>query len=296
MHVVTMMGLDTFLRLSVLLGGSVFVADCLSQNAPAFIEIVNPLKSSVDQLPVSFAQDWPTWVLSSNDDDKGTGREAYTWTKIPNDGDYVNPVSFHCLWHPVDLRLPQLQIAVALHVRDGVPRHVLPALDLTLGVSAYRNRGLNSVPRAWRWMDVTAYLSGSRECTLELQTGSADDGDEVRWESIAKLTSVKDSIDFAFQALADDPPSELGSGSSVVHIVMNNGEQLAMPKPGNQLKLVMVEDGDDVTGSLDVEIVPTLAGSKSEYMPESYAGLFGDEECLSPAYIEFQNKKKNREY
>lgn len=259
-----------------------------SREPPLFVEIANPLQQRVDKLPLSFASGWSTWILQHEVDS-----DTPKWTKIPNSGDFVNPISFHELWHPVDLRYPKLRLVTGMHIRDGVPRHIMPALDTML--ENHRNRGLNTVPRAWRWMDFTSYLAGSRNCSLQLQVQGIDHTDDANDSHVVlEMDSVKESVDFAFSALASDPPTELGSGSAIIHIVAQVSDTIIMPKPGNRLELALVEDGDDVIGRLDVDIVPTAAGSQSEYIPNSYQALYNDVECLDPAYVDFQKRKTSR--
>lgn len=99
-------------------------------------------------------------------------------------GGFVNPVTLDTLWHPQDLKAPQLRLAIGLHVRNGQVRHIFPAVDLfyyendnnnDIGNDSgndvanhesssssqrhyHRNRGLCTVPRAHQWMDFGAYL------------------------------------------------------------------------------------------------------------------------------------------
>lgn len=71
-----------------------------------FIEIVDSKSSLVDKLPTSLTENWPTWVLD----------ETGSFTKIPDTDGFVPPASVDDLFQPLDLKPPQLRIALGIHV------------------------------------------------------------------------------------------------------------------------------------------------------------------------------------
>lgn len=72
-----------------------------------FIQLSNPIKTNVQQsLPVSFIQDWPTWVLDTDGE----------LSRIPDSDGFVQPTSVDEIWHPVDLKRPLVKLAMGLHV------------------------------------------------------------------------------------------------------------------------------------------------------------------------------------
>eukprot|EP00529_Nitzschia_sp_RCC80_P031566 CAMPEP_0113519710 /NCGR_PEP_ID=MMETSP0014_2-20120614/43681_1 /TAXON_ID=2857 /ORGANISM="Nitzschia sp." /LENGTH=369 /DNA_ID=CAMNT_0000417479 /DNA_START=129 /DNA_END=1235 /DNA_ORIENTATION=+ /assembly_acc=CAM_ASM_000159 len=152
------------------------------------------LSSVGSKLPASFITSWSTFVLETDG----------TWNKIPDatstvsstiSGEldnskssiearieeqfptgHVNPSSIDELWSPIDLKRPQMRLALAAHVRQGVIRHIMPAVDVgylsssnsnsnsnddgdnnsgtkSSSVVTYRNRGMCSVPRSHTWME-----------------------------------------------------------------------------------------------------------------------------------------------
>jgi hypothetical protein len=266
---------------------SVVVALSTQHSSRQFIELTNSLQSgssSSDRLPVSFVSNMPTWVFMDDDS---------SWTKIPDDGGFVSPVSVDELWQPLDLKPPDLRLAVGFHVRNGQLRHALPAIDLSYLGGKHRNRGICSVPRAWQWMDFSALMAGAvRECSLQLQT-RATDSDEDAWSTLLQLDSIEDSVNKIIAALAAEPPQELGDGSSIVHVIICDGNSVVeCPKPGNELRVLLLED-DSVVGALQVRVEKTAAGSESEFLPEAYQPLFRDQSLRRPAFSESKKRMKN---
>lgn len=262
---------------------SVVYVHSFSQVTPRpFIEFTNPLSQRGDSLPASFVSNWPTWVL---DLDGG-------WHKIPDSGGFVPPTSVEELWQPLDLKQPTCRLALGLHVRDGTIRHVLPAVDLTLD-DGHRNRGMCSVPRAHQWMDFGAAMAGGLDVvSLELQSREAGEDDDNPWETLAEIESVEDYVNSAIEALADDPPEELGDGSSVIHILCDS-TKAPCPQWGSEMRVLLQEDGFTV-GSLQVLIEKTAPGSESEYLPEAYKPLYEDESLRRETYMETKKRMEAR--
>ena len=237
-----------------------------------FIEITNPLKQGTsERLPSSFVRDWPTWILS----------DSGLFSKVPADKGFVDPTTIDEIWQPIDLKQPECRLALGLHIRNGQIRHVMPAVDLSFD-GEHRNRGLCSYPRAYSWVDFGSIMAGNLgSCGLELQAKPVD-SDENGWVTLLEVASIKPFMDYALQAISDHPPSELGQGSSVIHVVCE--ESFAeCPKPGNKLRALLLEDETEI-GALEVSIEKTAAGSDSEYLPDCYKSLFQDESLRRPAY------------
>jgi len=301
-----------------------------------FVEISSVIGSG-DRLPASIVTQWPTWVLSvtDNDDDEPPPHE---WSKIPDESDgFVNPKSLEELWLPLDLVYPVGRLALGLHVRNGVCRHVFPALDLTLDDGSnkenhspqpqqqerHRNRGLCSLPVAYQWQEFSAFVmaagamglddnNNNRDedsCRLVLQTRPPDPGKP--WETLLQMDRVEDLVARAMEALAQEPPSALGEGSHLVHVVSAGGAGTTVqcPKPGQELRVRLlthqqeIDDDDDddddesstATTELRVQIESTAAGSASDYLLDCYRPLFEDPALRRPAYREAQQRlyKKN---
>lgn len=245
-----------------------------------FIELVKAVSLPNDRLPASFIGNWPTWVLN----------EDSSWTKIPDDDGFVAPTSVDELWQPVDLKSPQCKLAVGLHVRDGTIRHVLPAVDLTLDDNQHRNRGLCSVPRAYQWMDFASLaLGGGLDvCKLVLQSRAKE---ETTWSTIDLLESVvHQSINRAVDALCDNPPADLAQGSCVINVLCENAIPQELPKVGSEMRALLLEEDGTTLGALEVTVAATAAGSESDYLPEAYKPLFGDESLRRPAYAEMKRR------
>lgn len=115
--------LNMFVRLSTLLFlVSAFSFDCrtlllvtaLSSPQPQqpevmprqFIQLTNPIGGVEQSLPASFVQNWPTWVLNKDG----------CLHKIPDDEGFVSPASIDELWQPVDLKRPELRLALGFHM------------------------------------------------------------------------------------------------------------------------------------------------------------------------------------
>jgi hypothetical protein len=102
-------------------------------------------------LPYSLTSQWPTWtyltdtdVLERVEDDLKEG--------------WVQPTSYDKLFLPSDLPPPIAVPALGVVIANGVPRYVMPSvvLSLTTPERQWRNRGLNSLPRAYAWIDLFA--------------------------------------------------------------------------------------------------------------------------------------------
>jgi hypothetical protein len=72
-----------------------------------FIQLTNPIDTTLEQsIPASFVSNWPTWVLD----------EDGILSKIPDDDGFVSPASIDEVWQPMDLKRPELRLALGIHV------------------------------------------------------------------------------------------------------------------------------------------------------------------------------------
>lgn len=270
-----------------------------------FVEITNLNdvgQTRKESLPASFIERWPNWFLESD------GRLF----RIPDEETggatgYVTPTSIEEIFQPVDLKRPEIKLAVGIHFRSGVIRHVLPALDISYGNGLHRNRGLCSVPLAYNWVDFgfLASLGDYNRYRLKLSSterqGDNQQGGEKIWDEISSLpgNAIKKAIERAIICLAEEHSDELGSGSHIIHVALEDAEVFQMPKPKNSVRVAMVETGDEgeedvEVGILEVAIANTMAGSESEYLPEAYKPLFSDESLRNPLFAKFKKKKDGR--
>ena len=68
--------------------------------------ILEVIPSQQSRLPSSFVENWSTWILDQDG----------SITKIPDDDGFVPPASIDEIWQPVDLKPPQIRLALGLHV------------------------------------------------------------------------------------------------------------------------------------------------------------------------------------
>jgi len=259
-----------------------------------FIEISNQIKSTPDLLPSSFVENWPTWVLDQNGD----------FMKIPDSDGYVNPTSIDKLWLPIDLKQPEIRLSLGLHVKDGVIRHIMPAVDASFH-GKHHNRGLCSAPRAHRWLDFKSntinewnkfeLTLASRKTDEENEDEENEDEENEPWLNLGSKSSskVKDSLEAAVSFITGNPPEELGSGSHIIHVII--GKFTECPTTGYELRALLgSSDEPDFIGLLQVQTVATQAGSASEFLPEVYQPLFQDESLQRETYKNYMKRKNER--
>jgi len=256
------------LRFLLLLSPFLAAAASALDVAPrAFIQL-----SGQDRLPAAFVASWPTFVL-----------EQDSLIKIPDTNGFVEPTSIDELWHPVDSMFPSATLAVGLHVRHGVIRHIMPALDLSFD-GLHRNRGLCSVPRAHTWVDfsATASSSSSWQQKWQLIASKRKLGDE-EWEEVCS-TYIGD-IESAVLHIARISESIHGDGSQIIHIPLE--EPFVGLKTGIEVRVhLMSPEHEEPLAALQVVASPTAAGSESEYLPDAYKPLFEDMSLRRHAYEE----------
>lgn len=257
-----------------------------------FVQFTNPINTRVQQsIPASFVRDWSTWVLDENG----------ILSKIPDDDGFVQPSSIDELWQPVDLKRPEIKLALGLHIREGVIRHVMPAVDLSFGGGTHRNRGVCSVPRAHSWIDFSLSLDEweSYKIVLSAKEDKADPG----WTELlsSQPGDIAMAIERATLCLSEAAPDEFGSGSHIMNVVLTNSEKAAenLECPRNEMKVIMedddfIDDAQEPSGALQVVISPSIAGSESNYLPDAYKALYEDESLRNPLYEAFKKRQEER--
>jgi len=270
--------------------GSIFLLSIIvngfsASSARQFIEISNQIKETTDRLPSSFVENWPTWVLDQNGE----------FMKIPDSDGYVNPTSIDELWLPIDLKQPDIRISLGLHVKDGVIRHIMPAIDVSFN-GKHHNRGMSSVPRAHKWLDFRSKIIYDwNKFKLTITHKKTDDEDDEAWLNLGSdlPSEIKDPLETAVNFITGNPPEELGSGSHIIHVII--GEYKKCPTTGYDLRVLLSNSKEpEFIGLLEVKTTAAVAGSTSDYLPEVYQSLFQDESLRREAFKKFMDRKKER--
>jgi hypothetical protein len=257
-----------------------------------FVELTN--RDSVsDRLPASLIRNWPTWVLEENGN----------LVRIPdeeNEGGFVSPSSIDELWQPIDLKRPKMKLALGFHVRSGVIRHVMPAVDVSYDGS-HRNRGMCSVPRAGTWMDFTTLFSHDWE-HFEMKLSTRKHGEGGNWDKLASSNekSLQKAVERATLCLAESAPDVMGKGSHILHVVLEDSIALETRKTSHDLRVTLTNDTSEgdyseqvQVGVLEVAVAATMAGSESQYLPDAYQSLYSDETLRNPRFAKFNNGRKD---
>lgn len=262
-----------------------------SQHDDDKITILNPLdETMIEFVPTSAFGTSSTWTLENN-----------VFQKIPDkDEGFVDPSSTTLLWQPVDLNYPNLRLALGLHLHDGQIRHAFPTIDLFFGDGDHRNRGLNTVPRAHTWLSMANKDSTSGDVVLlmssfQMMMATRDfKKGETKWTVHVNSIPIKELLETAIYALADDPPSALGQGSQFLHVPLH--EVLECPKVGQEVRVELhgTQKMEHNTGLLQIRVQAAAAGSKSEHLPKAYEPLFQNTKYQRKEYFAFQKKQENR--
>lgn len=253
-----------------------------------FIELTNLNNNNGQKqtLPSSFIETWPTWVLEENG----------TLSRIPDEESntgYVNPTSIDELWQPIDLKRPDMKLSLGLHVRSGELRHAMPAIDISYGDGLHRNRGLCSVPIAHSWVDFGSLaLSDWKRLQLKISSKQLEN---QKWTqlSISKEGAISQAIERAMLFLSQTPPDDMAEGSHLINVVVD-ADVVGVPKTNHEMRVTLVEEEEEVIGSLQVVVSASMSGSESEYLPDVYKDLFFDEEFQNTRYIEMKQRKEER--
>jgi len=267
--------------------------DLSSIPSRSFIELTDLNNNGPKQtLPSSFIRNWPTWVLEQNG----------TLSRIPDELDnkgYVTPTSIDELWQPIDLKRPDMKLALGLHIRQGEIRHAMPALDISYDKGLHRNRGLCSVPRAYAWVDFGSLGIMSDWDNFELKVTSKKRGDGSWIQlSVSSGDAISRAIERTFLCLAENAPDDLAEGSHIVHVPLDSVDVVELPKTNHEMQVTLSEKYNDDTnlevGILQVIISASMSGSESEYLPDVYKTLYYDETFQNPRYVAHKQRKEER--
>jgi len=196
----------------------------------------------------------------------------------------------------------------------------MPALDVCYEGGQHRNRGLCSVPRAFRWigfnnemlvgrelqdLQIRAFLRRKQSKSGQVNSNDGDDGDDEEWTELAPTLSgerVANAIERTIFALAESAPDDLGDGSNLIHALVETDDddsvRLEYPGNGHELCIVMDDNNfshpgeDDVKGKLQVSISAAMAGSESQYLPDAYKPLYKDMSLRNPRYEKFRERRQ----
>ena len=137
--------------MQVLLALCVWVA-LVGAAPPPRVSSVVTIKGSaqLQHLPYSLTNGWRAFTVDLQ-------KRSIEEVDIPSeDSSWVNPSSYSDLFLPSDLPVPKASQGLGVALANGVPRYIMPSLVLTLETPSkvWRNRGINSLPRAHSWLDL----------------------------------------------------------------------------------------------------------------------------------------------
>ncbi|CAM9607986.1 unnamed protein product [Ectocarpus fasciculatus] len=275
-----------------------------------FISILSD-DGTEQRLPVASASSFPLWFIDGDEQFDDAGRKQVTQVPGPNaDLGWVNPRSYSELWVPEGSPAPAMKLCLGMLMKDGVPRYVMPMVDLVVskGGRKWRNRGLNSVPVAHTWEPVERAAAGGVFLSAYAEERVEGSETDSMWGAIAEKLPVTDAFTDIVSVLAD-PPEELDIGSGFHFLVAEastNAEAVAVPGigPGGSSAVaaacgggrvrVFLSDVSEPADLLDLEelgsggvrgvaalgfdVVSVANGGESEFLPEVYRPFFKSEE------------------
>lgn len=266
--------------------------------------------NTVQLLPITMAKSFSTYTFNMN---------TCTLQKVESNDDgtgWVNPMSFDSLYFPKDLPPPKTTPAIGVCVVQGVPRYIMPSIILELETPdrIWRNRGLNSLPRASSWIDLfspyvnidSLSLSSFSKITSDVRFLEDQDGasswQELGTKAMSFLKPETEAIRIGntfkeFKELLKIGRPELqilNEGYSFVDIPIqgaidyNLKSSLALKQfltdfddPRRLLEIENPEDlNSEAIGLLDIKIEVVAAGKTSKYLPEVYRSLYEDDNIL----------------
>jgi len=142
---------------------------------------------SLQRLPLSYMKTAPLFTF-----DAATG-EFEAVEGEGDEGGWVAPTTFSDLYLPADLPVPKCVPALGICLANGVPRFIMPSVITTLSTAdrSWRNRGVNTVPRASYWIDVFSPLVQVQKLSLSVFGQSVADvrflediDGAAAWESV----------------------------------------------------------------------------------------------------------------
>ena len=196
-------------------------------------------------------------------------------------------------------------------------RHIMPAVDISYEGGVHRNRGLCSVPRAYKWIEFSNGMFGDWKSfqirAFKRKMTSEESNDDEKWVELASVSSgdsIAKTIEQTIFSMAQSAPDELGEGSHMIHSLIDldvdDAEEACVeyPRNGHEFSIVLedqLEEGGDSLdvnpalvspGALLVATSATMAGSESQYLPDVYRPLFEDKSLRNPTYEEFRDRRK----
>mmetsp|Transcript_30423 Transcript_30423/g.43585 ORF Transcript_30423/g.43585 Transcript_30423/m.43585 type:complete len:317 (-) Transcript_30423:2928-3878(-) len=272
----------------------------------------NPQKSFISirghilpqSLPSSMISNWRTWTFESD-----TKLLIPVESSLDNPG-WLNPTTFQELYLPKDLPLPIAKPALGIVLNYGIPRYIMPSVVLSLETPGqiWRNRGINTLPRAASWIDLYAPntptlsnlklscfgLSAPNLRFLEDQDGSGS------WECLLEQSSrsllspsscIELDITAAFESFSNYlktiNANDVFDGYHFVDIPIPKTEPILLPRIRfksflsdftEPKQLLEVEDPtvleSEPCAVLDLTMTAVAAGRDSQFLPEVYVDLF----------------------
>jgi hypothetical protein len=227
---------------------------------------------------------------------------------------WCNPTSFDTLFLPADLPLPMARMALGVVMANGSPRYLMPSMVLTLETpgQVWRNRGLNSLPRASAWIDMFAPFALSVDALklasfgkfadevrfLEDQDGSSawlplDSGPArtMLRPSDSSLYDIAPTYDRFQQMILKSSSSvfeEIKSDYHFVDIPLLNVPPIRLPTSrrirqfltdfDEPRRLLEVEDpkglDSEPLGEAQINVLAVAAGGESKFLPAVYKELY----------------------
>ena len=177
---------------------------------------------SLQRLPLSYMKTAPIFTF-----DATTGEFEAVEGEGDEDG-WVAPTTFSEFYLPADLPFPKCLPALGVCLANGVPRFIMPSVITTLSTAdrTWRNRGVNTVPRASHWIDVFSPLVQVEKLSLT-----------VFGQSVADVRFLED-IDgaAAWESVLVTPGSSRPSRSLLVPTAP---QSLAVASPYERLKAAL---------------------------------------------------------
>jgi hypothetical protein len=97
---------------------------------PDFIRVFTGTVGRQQQsLPTSMVSNFERWIQSGD-----LLMPIFNSDSMGEEDGWVDPVSFSELWLPSDLPLPMMRPALVALAKDGVVRHLMPGMDISVQV------------------------------------------------------------------------------------------------------------------------------------------------------------------
>lgn len=140
----------------------------VSMTEAAFVSIRG--HAAPQRLPQASVRSWPSYTYDMFPMFGDAELERVPDPLGEDDECWTNSNTFSELFLPADLPAPQYVPALGICVAQGVPRYVMPSCLLYLETpeGRWRNRGLNTLPRATAWVDTFSEFGSTSLHLLEL--------------------------------------------------------------------------------------------------------------------------------